>query len=141
MTYNEFHQAIQAGFTPDKLVIFNYAEMGNGLLEDGLYVLDDKLADAAFKDKLARFVRASMKGFEYAAANPDEAAQIVVDAGGKDLDHQKYMVREIAKMIGSGVLDEAAYKKTADAALAQGIIKAPASGAFTHDITTAAGLK
>ncbi len=27
MTYNEFHQAIQAGYTPDKLTIFNYSEM------------------------------------------------------------------------------------------------------------------
>jgi NitT/TauT family transport system substrate-binding protein len=141
MTYNEFHQAIQAGYTPDKLTIFNYAEMGNGLLEDGLYVLEDKLADPAFKDKMARFVRASMKGFQYAAEHPDEAAQIVIDAGGQDLDHQKYMVGEVAKLIGSGVLDEAAYQRTADAVLAQGIIKSPASGAFTHDITTAAGLK
>ncbi|MEJ0011939.1 MAG: ABC transporter substrate-binding protein [Bauldia sp.] len=141
MTYNEFHQAIQAGYTADKLVIFNYSQMGNGLLEDGLYTTEDKLADPAFKDKLARFVRASMKGFQYAAANPDEAAQLVVDAGGQDLDHQKYMVGEIAKLVGSGVLDEAAYQRTADAALAQGIIKAPATGAFTHDITTAAGLK
>jgi NitT/TauT family transport system substrate-binding protein len=82
-----------------------------------------------------------MKGFQYAAEHPDEAAQIVIDAGGQDLDHQKYMVGEVAKLIGSGVLDEAAYQRTADAALAQGIIKAPASGAFTHDITTAAGLK
>lgn len=141
MSYNEFHQAIQAGYTPDKLNIFNYSEMGNGLLEDGLYTTEDKLADPAFKDKLARFVRASMKGFAYAAANPDEAAQLVIDAGGQDLDHQKYMVGEVAKLIGSGVLDEAAYQRTADAVLAQGIIKSPASGAFTHDITTAAGLK
>ncbi len=114
--------------------------MGNALLEDGLYTTEDKLADPAFKDKLARFVKASMKGFQYAAEHQDEAAQIVVDAGGQDLAHQKYMVGEVAKLIGSGVLDEAAYQRTADAVLAQGIIKAPASGAWTHDITDAAGL-
>jgi len=45
-------------------------------------VLEDKLADPAFKDQMVRFVRASMKGWEYALANPDEAAQIVVDNGG-----------------------------------------------------------
>jgi NitT/TauT family transport system substrate-binding protein len=143
MTYNEFHQAIQAGFTPDKLVIFNYSEMGNDLLEDGLYVLEDKLADPAFKDKMVRFVRASMKGWEYATdpANVDEVAQIVVDAGGVDLDHQKYMVGEIAKLVGSGVLDEEAYNATAAAVLDQKIITKEPSGAWTHDITTAAGLQ
>ncbi len=142
MSYNEFHQAIQAGFTPDKLTIFNYSEMGNALLEDGLYTLEDKLADPAFKDKLVRFVRASMKGFEYAAANPDEAAQITVDAGGQDLDHQKYMAREVAKLTaGGGRLDEAAYARTEAALLAQGIIKTKPVGAYTYDITDAAGIK
>ena len=41
--------------------------MGNDLLEDGLYVLEDKLKDPAFEDKMVRFVRASMKGWKYAA--------------------------------------------------------------------------
>ena len=58
--------------------------MGNDLLEDGLYVMEDKLKDPAFVDKMVRFVRASMKGWEYALDNPDEAAQIVVDNGGQD---------------------------------------------------------
>ena len=143
MTYNELGQAIDAGFTPDKLTIFNYTDMGNDLLEDGLYVLEDKLADAAFKDKMVRFVRASMKGWEYALANPDEAAQIVVDNGGQDLNHQKYMMGEVAKLTagGNGVLDEKAYDRTAKAVLDQKIISAPPSGAWTHDISDAAGLK
>jgi NitT/TauT family transport system substrate-binding protein len=143
MTYNELGQAIDAGFTPDKLTIFNYTDMGNDLLEDGLYVLEDKLADAAFKDKIVRFVRASMKGWDYALAHPDEAAQIVVDNGGQDLAHQKYMMGEVAKLTagGNGVLDEKAYERTAKAVLDQKIISAPPSGAWTHDITDAAGLK
>ena len=142
MTYNELGQAIDAGFTTDKLTIFNYTEMGNDLLEDGLYALEDKLADAAFKDKMVRFVRASMKGWDYALANPDEAAQIVVDSGGQDLNHQKYMMGEVAKLIAgaNGVLDEAAYERTAKAVLDQKIIATLPSGAWTHDITAAAGL-
>ena len=80
MTYNEYGQALDAGFSPDNLTIFNYTEMGNDLLEDGLYVMEDKLADPAFADKMVRFVRASMKGWQYALDNPDEAAQIVVDS-------------------------------------------------------------
>ncbi len=143
MTYNELGQAIDAGYTLDKLTVFNYSEMGNDLLEDGLYVLEDKLADAAFKDKMVRFVRASMKGWNYALANPDEAAQIVVDNGGQDLDLQKYMMGEVAKLTAgaNGVLDEAAYDRTAKAVLDQKIISKEPTGAWTHDITDAAGLK
>ena len=62
---------------PEDLIVFNYAAMGNDLLEDGLYALQDKLQDPAFKDRMVRFVRASMKGWQYAVANPEEAAEIV----------------------------------------------------------------
>jgi NitT/TauT family transport system substrate-binding protein len=143
MTYNELGQAIDAGYTTDKLVIFNYTEMGNDLLEDGLYVLEDDLADPAFKDKMVRLVRASMKGWDYALANPEEAAQIVVDNGGQDLDHQIYMMGEVAKLTagGNGVLDEAAYDRTAKAVLDQKIISQEPSRAWTHDVTDAAGLQ
>jgi NitT/TauT family transport system substrate-binding protein len=143
MTYNEYGQALDAGFKPEDLTIFNYTEMGNDLLEDGLYVLEDQLADPAFKDKIVRFVKASMKGWDYALAHPEEAAQIVVDNGGQDLAHQIYMMGEVAKLTagGNGVLNEAAYDRTAKAVLDQKIITMPPTGAWTHDITTAAGLK
>jgi len=143
MTYNELGQAIDAGFTLDKLVVFNYTEMGNDLLEDGLYVLEERLADPAFKDQMVRFVRASMKGWDYALANPDEAAQIVVDNGGQNLDLQKYMMGEVAKLTagGNGVLDLTAYERTAKALLDQEIISVEPTGAWTHEITEAAGLQ
>ena len=143
MTYNEYGQALDAGFKPEDLTIFNYTAMGNDLLEDGLYTTEEKLADPAFKDKMVRFVRASMKGWDYALAHPEEAAQIVVDNGGQDLNHQIYMMGEVAKLTagGNGVLDEAAYDRTAKAVLDQKIITTPPSGAWTHDVTDAAGLK
>jgi NitT/TauT family transport system substrate-binding protein len=137
MTYNELNQALQAGFTMDDLTVFNYTEMGNDMLEDGLYVIEENLKDEAFFDKMVRFVRASMKGWEYAIANPDEAAQIVVDNGGQDLEHQKYMMGEIAKLVAdsNGVLDPAAFDRTAQMVLDQGIITAQPEGAWTHDVT------
>jgi NitT/TauT family transport system substrate-binding protein len=137
MTYNEYGQVLDAGFKPEDLVVFNYSEMGNDLLEDGLYVLEDNLADAAFFDKMVRFVRASMKGWDYALANPEEAAQIVVDNGGQDLQHQIYMMGEVAKLTAgaNGVLDEAAYDRTAKAVLDQKIVTMQPEGAWTHDVT------
>ena len=143
MTYNEYGQVLDAGFKPEDLTIFNYSAMGNDLLEDGLYVLEGDLADPAFKDKMVRFVKASMKGWEYALANPEEAAQIVVDNGGQDLAHQIYMMGEVAKLTagGNGVLNVDAYTRTEQALLDQKIIETKPSGAWTHEVTTAAGLQ
>lgn len=143
MTYNELGQAYDAGYTPDKLTVFSYTEMGDNLLEDGLYVLEPTLKDAAFKDKLVRFVRASMKGWAYAKDNPEEAADIVLEndtTGAQTKDHQLYMIKEVAKLLGdsTGVLDEAAYARTEAAVLAQKIITKKPEGAWTHEITDAA---
>ena len=137
MTYNEYWQAIDAGFKPEDLIVFNYTELGNDLLEDGLYALQDKLKDPAFEDKMVRFVRASMKGWKYAVDNPDEAAGIVVDNGGQDENHQKFMMGEVAKLIddADGKLIPAAYERTEQALLDQKIITKKPEGAWTSAIT------
>lgn len=137
MTYNEYWQLIDAGYKPEDLTVFNYSAMGNDLLEDGLYVLQDKLADPAFEDKMVRFVRASMKGWKYASENPDEAGEIVVENGGQDENHQKRMMGEVAKLIDNadGKLIVEAYERTAKALLDQKIISKPAEGAYTTAIT------
>ncbi|MFK4810091.1 ABC transporter substrate-binding protein [Devosia sp. ZW T5_3] len=145
MTYNEYGQVLKAGLTPEELTVFNYRDEGVGMLEDGLYALEDKLADPAFVAKMTKFVRASMKGWEYARANPEEAAQIVVDndsTGAMTLEDQIYQVSEINKLTegSTGVLDEADYQQTVDTLLSAvspdnpAITKAP-EGAFTHAVT------
>ncbi|MBX3574113.1 MAG: ABC transporter substrate-binding protein [Mesorhizobium sp.] len=140
MTYNEYWQLIDAGYKPEDLVVFNYTAMGVDLLEDGLYAMEDKLADPAFKEKMVKFVRASMKGWDYAVKNPDEAADIVVENGGQDENHQKRMMGEVAKLIDNadGKLIEAAYDRTAKALLDQKILTKEPSGAWTKEITDAA---
>ena len=140
MTYNEYGQALDAGYSPDNLTIFNYTELGNDLLEDGLYVMEDTLADPAKVDQYTRFVRASMKGWQYALDNPDEAAQIVVDAdetGAAELAHQRYMVGEVSKLVDATdpKLDQAAYDRTIKALLDQKIITTQPEGAFSTAVT------
>jgi NitT/TauT family transport system substrate-binding protein len=143
MTYNEYWQVIDAGLTPDDLVTFKYEDEGVATLEDGLYVLEENLADPAFEDKMVRFVRASMKGWKYAEANSDEAADIVLenDASGAQTEkHQRRMMGEIAKLTAgsNGALVEADYERTVQSLLSGGsdpvISKAP-EGAWTHAIT------
>jgi NitT/TauT family transport system substrate-binding protein len=148
MTYNEYGQILDGGLKPEDLVVFNYRDEGVGMLEDGLYVLEDRLADPAFKDVLIRFVRASMKGWKDAVANPDEAAQIVVDSdpsGAATLDHQKYMMGEVAKLIDpefKGALNVDDFNQTVKTLLSASgsetptISKEPV-GAYTTEITDA----
>lgn len=101
MTYNEYWQLIDAGLKPEDLITFKYEDEGVATLEDGLYVMEDKLADPAFRDKMAKFVRASMKGWKYAEQHPEEAAAIVLEAdetGAQTLPVQERMMKEVAKL-------------------------------------------
>ena len=143
MTYNEYWQVIDGGLTPAELTVFPYEEQGVATLEDGLYVMEDSLKDDAMVDKLSRFVQASLKGWKYAIDNPDEAAEIVLEndaTGAQTEKHQKRMMREIAKLVGSdkmGRLDEAAYDRTVNILLSGGsdlVITKKPEGAYTQMI-------
>ena len=143
MTYNEYWQVIDAGLTPDDLTTFKYEDQGVATLEDGLYVLEENLADAAFEDKMVRFVRASMKGWKWAEENPEDAAMIVLEydeTGAQTEAHQVRMMGEVAKLTAgsNGALVEADYERTVASLLAGGsdpvITKAP-EGAWTSAIT------
>jgi NitT/TauT family transport system substrate-binding protein len=148
MTYNEFWQVIDGGLKPTDLVVFPYEDQGVATLEDGLYALGKSVKDPAMAAKLAKFVKASMKGWDYMVKNPDEAAMITLDndaSGAQTEKHQKRMAGEIAKLIGvnpkgTGYLDPAAYDRTV-AILMNGksapVISKKPEGAWTHDIFNA----
>ena len=146
MTYNEYWQIIDAGLTADDLIVFKYEDQGVATLEDGMYVLEENLNDAAFVDRMVRFVRASMKGWKWAEENPDAAAMIVLDndaSGAQTEEHQKRMMGEIAKLTAgsNGALDVAAYERTVASLMSGGsdpVITAEPTGAWTHAITDAA---
>ncbi|MEM6888470.1 MAG: ABC transporter substrate-binding protein [Pseudomonadota bacterium] len=140
MTYNEYWQVIDAGLTPDDLVVFKYEDEGISTLEDGLYTTEENIADAEMNDKLVRFVSASMQGWKYAEENPDEAAEIVLeyDATGAQTEaHQKRMMGEIAKLTAGsdGKLDPDAFDRSARITMEGGMITKEPTGAWTHEIT------
>jgi NitT/TauT family transport system substrate-binding protein len=142
MTYNEYWQVIDAGYKPSQLVVFKYEDEGVATLEDGLYVLEPKLKDPAFVTKLASFLKASMKGWDYARKNPDEAAMTVLAAdttGAQTEKHQKRMMGEIAKLLdtGEGKLDPKDYERTVATLMAGGsdpVITKKPEGAWTHAV-------
>ena len=143
MTYNEYWQVIDAGYKPDQLVVFKYEDQGVATLEDGLYVMEDKLKDPAFVDKMAKFVKASMKGWEFARAHPADAVKIVLDndtSGAQTEHHQTQMMGEINKLVDNsdGRLDKAAYERTVKTLLTGGsdpVISKEPTGAYTTEVT------
>ena len=146
MTYNEYWQVIDAGVAADDLITFKYEDQGVATLEDGLYVLEDRLSEDGFADKMERFVRASMKGWKWAEENPEDAAMIVLEydeTGAQTEGHQIRMMGEIAKLTAgsNGALDPADYERTVASLMSGGsdpVITAKPEGAWTHAITDAA---
>ncbi|MEM9106578.1 MAG: ABC transporter substrate-binding protein [Pseudomonadota bacterium] len=142
MTYNEYWQVIDAGIAPEDLITFKYEDQGVATLEDGLYVLESDLNDPAKVDQFQRFVKASMKGWEFARENPDEAAEIVLDndaTGAQTEEHQKRMMREINKLTADsdGTLHIPDYERTVKSLLAGGsdpVITKEPDGAHTQDV-------
>lgn len=143
MTYNEYGQVLDGGLTNNELTLFKYEDEGVATLEDGLYVLEDTLKDPKKVETYAKFLKATIKGWEWAAANPKKAALIVLeydDTGAQTEAHQIRMMTEVAKLLnkgekGIGYLDPAAYERTVTVLLgndsAPVITKKP-KGAYSH---------
>src|SRR5467141_43394 len=142
MTYNEYWQVIDGGFKPSQLVVFKYEDEGVATLEDGLYVLEKSLKDPAFVAKMAKFVKASMKGWDYAKKNPDEAVKIILagdSTGAKTEKDQKRMMTEIGKLLGAadGKLDVKDYDRTVATLMSGGsdpVITKKPEGAYTFAV-------
>ena len=146
MTYNEYWQLIDAGMKPEDLIVFKYEDQGVATLEDGLYVMEDRLKDPKFVEVMARFVKASMEGWAAARQNPEEAAKIVLEndaTGAQTEKHQVRMMGEINKLTegSDGTLDEAAYQRTVETLMKGGsdpVISKKPENAYSHAITEAA---
>jgi NitT/TauT family transport system substrate-binding protein len=112
--------------------------------------MEDKLKDPAFVEKMAKFVSASMKGWEWARKNPKEAAKIVLDndaSGAQTEKHQIRMMDEINKLTegSNGKLDQADYQRTVKTLMGGGsdpvITKEPAGATSDVVIDKALAMK
>ncbi len=151
MIYNEYWQVVDAGVKEADLITFFYEEQGVASLEDGLYVLESNLKDPAFVKRMAKFLKATFKGWNDAVKNPTEAAQIVVKAdtsGSAKESVQKRQMENVAKLISTagtpkmGYLEPAAYERTVKVLLSSGsspvIKKDPGKAGYSHAVWEAA---
>ncbi len=129
MTYNELGLVVndyEGGYGyGDSVGYIDMNDEGVAMLEDNIFTT--KAFAEENPNTVAAFVSASLKGWEYACENPEEAAQIVFEAGSSvSSEHQSYMAEEVAKLVTTdtkgntvsdyGVMDEEAMQQTLDLA-------------------------
>ena len=116
MTYNELDQIVGLGYPLDDLVVLDPSEIDAALLEDLIFTRPEVLASDDFKgsgmsgaEVAERFVRASIRGWEYAIENPEEAVFIVLGYCGdtcsgsgstqSPLIHQSWQMARVAELV------------------------------------------
>jgi NitT/TauT family transport system substrate-binding protein len=146
MTYNEYHQVLEAGVKPADLVVIDFNKEGTAMLEDGIFSTEPWLKDAHNKEIAARVLRAGFQGWAFCRDHPADCVDMVLKqdtTGVMSKQHQSTMMAEVNKLIwgppapahGTGYMEPAAFKRTAEIALRFGVIKKPASdNAYTHAI-------
>ena len=127
MTYNELglvKNSYEGGYGyGDNVGIIDMNDEGVAMLEDNLFCTKEFAQNNP--NTVKAFISASMKGWEYACQNPEEAAQIVFEAGSSvSSEHQAYMASEVKKLVETdtdgnavneyGKMDEEAMQQTLD---------------------------
>lgn len=133
MTYNEYGLLLESGLKAEELNVIDMNDAGVAMMEDCLFVNSEWISKN--EDLFVRFMKASIKGWAEACADPEAAGKTVFDADQSvSLDHQVYMAKEIAKLAVPegfdpakiGYIDTAAIQQTADLALKYGLLTKPA---------------
>ena len=76
MSYNEYYQLMQMGFTFTDNNVYRFCDHGYNIQEDGVYMRRDYYE--AHKDQARKFAQASKKGWKWAAEHPEETLDIVM---------------------------------------------------------------
>ena len=102
MHYNEYNTLINHGIDPDELTLFRLRDFDMNFPEDGIYCLTRTYQDNP--DLGRRFVAASMEGWDYAVAHPEEAIALIEKIRLKknlitNPPHLKWMMEAMQGMI------------------------------------------
>ena len=159
MTYNEYAQVLESEnpdtgelYQPEDLNVIDWNDEGTAMLQDAIWANADQLAsDADYAANTVKFIKASIKGWIFAANSPEDAAGIVTAAGSSlGQSHQLWMTNEVSKLIfpstnGVGMIDDAAWANTVDIAMntqnetgATIITTEPPATAYSNEFVTQA---
>lgn len=134
MSYNEYYQFLQTGIIDrSENLVYRFRDHGYNIQEDGLYM--DRREYLRNPERAIRFARASQKGWEWVAQNPEEALTIVMKY--VELNHeatnpilQRLMLQDILSMMEDSESGKREYRvrqdmfdKAVEILLRGGIIK------------------
>jgi NitT/TauT family transport system substrate-binding protein len=154
MTYNEYAQLLETVdpetgelYIEDDFNVISYEDTVGAMLQDAIWADTEKLEnDEEYQETTVSFLKAVIRGWVFAAENPEEAAEITIAEGsGWGPSHELWMVNETNKLIwpaenGIGFIDEQAFNRTVQGALsavnetgAAVITEEPPAGVWTND--------
>lgn len=101
VSYNEYYQLKQAGFKFSEECLYRFSEHDYNIQETGVYVKPQVFKTR--REDCRRFAAASRKGWEWAAAHPDEALDIVMNYVKRhhaptNRIMQKMMLKEVLRL-------------------------------------------
>lgn len=101
LSYNEYYQLLQAGFKFDKKNIYRFSDHDMNIQEHGVYVKTDYYKQ--HPETCRKFARASRKGWEWAAAHPEETLDIVMKYvrahnAPTNIIMQRFMLKEVLRL-------------------------------------------
>lgn len=144
MSYDGYQTLLEKGVNTTDLVIFDASTSSWGLLEDGIFTTDKTVKEQP--ELCQRFLRASLKGWQYTIDNPGNAVGIILSYDKQNImqrDQELARLREIIKLIkptGSnspklGYLDPAEFNHNVDLLRKQGYLTQDISSTtYTHAI-------
>ncbi len=145
MTYNELDQIVGLGYGLDTLNVLDPAEIGANLLEDLIFTTPELLSSEDFKgsglsgqEVAERFLRATIKGWQYAVDNQEEAVEIVISQCGDTCNgsgstqspqvHQTWQMARVAELVKPdantqvGAISQEAFERSVDLLVQVGLI-------------------
>jgi NitT/TauT family transport system substrate-binding protein len=93
MSYNEYYQVLQAGVPPSDIIMVSPEVFGIPHIEDGLYVMAERLDSTEFRGQMVALLRALRQGWREAGIASTLAVESVLRVSGElDRDHQRHML-------------------------------------------------
>jgi NitT/TauT family transport system substrate-binding protein len=132
MYYNEYSRLVNFGIDPEEINVFYFNDFGMNFPEDGIYCMEETYQKDP--DLCAKFVKASLEGWEYAIMNQEETVQLLRRIQKQDnipdnLLHLTWMLNTVhqliklsGKDIAEGELLKTDYDKTLRFLLDQEVI-------------------
>ncbi len=152
MTYNELAQVLESKnpktgklYQLSDLNVLKMQNVGTGMLEDGIFSTGSWLKSPANQATAVKFIAASLKGWIYCRDHMAECVSMTLKEGPTlPKGHQTWMMNEINKLVwpaekgGIGIMNKAAYARTAKIAQQFGVIKKAPTGAYRTDLAAKA---